>query len=376
MKTTLKHLLITLLYLHFAANLIHAAAHIYFGVELGPLHGLFAVVFFFAFPLIALIYLHKGKLTKGVITSILFSVPTSIYAFLYHFILNTHDFVCMFGAVALGEWFVYSAYAISIILLIILIASLYGAYVIGRNESISSIIKNVENNGILPIGNEERFNGFGVMGVTFESGHVLALRRFSQSSVGNAYTSVWHRTPYGYWTFYADIKPEQSCSRFFGKGINKAVVTPINISVQEDNKICICIDEHRLKWEFVIASSLKVNLMNTMSLFIPDTLWKNKTFLSVLAKVASITFHLGNINLFGTSPNGQQFIANPYRLWQVNKTKATINGMTLGNVKPLEKQAMLGDFRIPQQPLFVLGKAYFTKGEIFIPKYDMIEYDC
>jgi hypothetical protein len=36
----------------------------------------------------------------------------------------------------------------------------------------------------LPSGNEERFAGYGVMGVPFTSGDLLAMRRFPASSLG------------------------------------------------------------------------------------------------------------------------------------------------------------------------------------------------
>ena len=42
----------------------------------------------------------------------------------------------------------------------------------------------------LPPGREERFSGYGVMGLPFRSGHVLGLRRFTASSIGSGYSSV------------------------------------------------------------------------------------------------------------------------------------------------------------------------------------------
>ena len=45
---------------------------------------------------------------------------------------------------------------------------------------------------VLPSGGEERFAGYGVMGLPFASGHVLAMRRFPASSIGPGYSSVWH----------------------------------------------------------------------------------------------------------------------------------------------------------------------------------------
>jgi hypothetical protein len=40
------------------------------------------------------------------------------------------------------------------------------------------VVEVIEKSRNLPTGDEERFTGYGVMGVTFRSGHVLCLRRF------------------------------------------------------------------------------------------------------------------------------------------------------------------------------------------------------
>ena len=55
----------------------------------------------------------------------------------------------------------------------------------------------------LPVGDDERVVGFGVMGLPFASGHYLAFRDFPSTSFSPGYLSVWHRTPDGVWTFYA-----------------------------------------------------------------------------------------------------------------------------------------------------------------------------
>jgi hypothetical protein len=52
--------------------------------------------------------------------------------------------------------------------------------------SLSTLASEIEWAPELPSGGEERFTGFGVMGIPFASGHVLALRRFAASSIGPA----------------------------------------------------------------------------------------------------------------------------------------------------------------------------------------------
>ncbi len=59
------------------------------------------------------------------------------------------------------------------------------------------LVDRLERGVDLPRGSEERFSGYGVMGLPFVSGHVLCLRRFPVTSLGEGYTSVWHRDPKG-----------------------------------------------------------------------------------------------------------------------------------------------------------------------------------
>src|SRR3712207_8448539 len=70
------------------------------------------------------------------------------------------------------------------------------------------LVDRLEQGAELPSGDEERFAGYGVMGVPFTSGDLLAMRRFPASSLGRGYTSVWHRDPRGRWAFYSDVPPQ------------------------------------------------------------------------------------------------------------------------------------------------------------------------
>ncbi len=85
-------------------------------------------------------------------------------------------------------------------------------YFVGHAMKIEprQVIEHVEASASLPPGSNERFNGYGVMGLPFKSGHILALRRFPASSIGPGYTSVWHRTPAGDWEFYSNVPPTQA----------------------------------------------------------------------------------------------------------------------------------------------------------------------
>ena len=59
------------------------------------------------------------------------------------------------------------------------------------------LASNAEAHPVLPPGSCERVSGYGVMGLPFSSGHVLGLRRWTAASIGDAFTSIWHRDPAG-----------------------------------------------------------------------------------------------------------------------------------------------------------------------------------
>src|SRR6266581_3727222 len=61
--------------------------------------------------------------------------------------------------------------------------------------------------------------GYGVLGVEFESGDVLALRHFPFGTIG-AYSTVWHRSAEGVWRMYFDApRADLACPRYFSEAL-------------------------------------------------------------------------------------------------------------------------------------------------------------
>ena len=217
----------------------------------------------------------------------------------------------------------------------------------------------------LPPGSEERFNGFGVMGIPFNSGHVLALRRFTASSVGKGYSSVWHRSPDKRWTFYTDVDPRQSCTRYFGKRAAQTFVTPITIKWLDDFSFEVTIPSAGLYWYVQVEATFATRLLNRLGYFLPASAWKQALVLKLLGKVAGVALGLQKVKLTGLVPNGQHFKANPKILWGVKESHATLAEEDLGQPRPLPEQPRLMDFWIPQKGILAFGQAYF---EVFDPR--------
>ena len=116
------------------------------------------------------------------------------------------------------------------------------------------LVDRLEQSAELPSGNEERFAGYGVMGVPFASGDLLAMRRLPASSLGQGYTSVWHRDPQGRWTFYSDVPPQLACPRYFGSAVDEAVVREIEITWSSPRDFTVSIKEDfGLDWHLSLA---------------------------------------------------------------------------------------------------------------------------
>jgi hypothetical protein len=172
------------------------------------------------------------------------------------------------------------------------------------------IISNIEKSASLPLGKGDRFSGYAVIGLPFRSGHVLALRRFPASSVGPGYTSVWHRSPAGNWTFYSTVAPEQGCSRYFGSEIQRNVVGPINIVWTGPSQFRVVIGD-ALRWQVMLIETPLSRLMNAVAGLVPEEWWQKRMILKVMGQSARFALGTGKMNLAGRTPNGQKIHREP-----------------------------------------------------------------
>jgi hypothetical protein len=221
------------------------------------------------------------------------------------------------------------------------------------------LIDKIEASAALTDGGDERFFGYAVIGLPFDSGHILALRRFPASSIGPGYTSVWHRDPEGRWTFYQDAPPELACSRYFGNELEENVQGPIEIKWSSPRSFTVRSEgERSLEWRVTTRSTLATRLMNTVGGLMPRSWRRSPTALSLMGVAAQVGLGTGILRLTGRLPNGQTYLANPRTVWLVDESRGVIDGVDLGRPAPLPEQGRVGDFLIPQRGVFAVTSAY------------------
>ncbi|GAB99487.1 hypothetical protein GONAM_09_01330 [Gordonia namibiensis NBRC 108229] len=220
------------------------------------------------------------------------------------------------------------------------------------------VVADVRAHPRLADGDDERFAGYGVMGLPFASGHYLALRDMVASSIGPAYRSVWHRDPSGHWALYTTTAPDRSCPRYFGAGATTRHVPSINVGWADDRTFEVTMGE-TLRWTVELASSPATRLMTALSGATPTAAWRSRTILHAIGPMATVMLRAGRIRMCARTPNGPQFRGTPLYVWRVGDSRASLDGETFGAPAPLDEQISIGDIPLPQRGLFFVGRSAF-----------------
>lgn len=221
--------------------------------------------------------------------------------------------------------------------------------------------RQAEQNPHLPAAPCERVAGYGVMGLPFRSGHVLGLRRWTASSVGDDYTSIWHRDPAGRWTFYQSAPAEIACTRYFGAEVERVQTGPIALDWEGDRRLHVHTVDGAVDWTIELGSTFTTRLMSIFSSALPLTAWRSRPLLLAMGRTAGRTLGVGRVKLTGMTSNRQPFDANPLRIWFVTSSHAVVEGQELGAIGPLAEQAHLADFYIPPRGIFAVGHFFATR---------------
>jgi hypothetical protein len=214
----------------------------------------------------------------------------------------------------------------------------------------------------LPTGAGESVTGFGVMGLPFANGHYLAFRDFPAASflpgATPGYRTVWHRDPAGAWTFYATTSAQTSCARYFSSATDEARQCHINATWTDDHTVVIDIPEI-LHWTVQLGHTPASTALSWVGERLPERVWTNPHALGVIGRAAGPLLRTGELRLAGTLPNGQHYRIAPKLIWTVADSQAQLFGADLGPTAALPVQARLGNFRLPQRGVAVVGQGRF-----------------
>jgi hypothetical protein len=198
------------------------------------------------------------------------------------------------------------------------------------------------------------------MGLPFASGHVLGLRRWTASSMGEQFTSIWHRNPEGRWTIYESASCAIACTRYWSAGVDRSREAAIDLTWEAPHRLRVRTADDVVDWDLEIGATTVTRMMSAIGTAIPLAAWRSGPVLRTMGAVAGRMLAAGRVQLTGTTSNGQHFDANPLRVWYVTASRATVEGEDLGPIGPLAEQAHLADFYLPQRGIFAVGRIFIS----------------
>jgi hypothetical protein len=210
--------------------------------------------------------------------------------------------------------------------------------------------------GHAPWPNHEYVKGWGVFGLPFDSGHVLALRVFPENDFG-PYRTVWHRDPGGRWSIHVDgPRLDTACPRYYGAACHFTGHAQIRLTWDGPANLRVTMDSPALEWTLTATSTRKLDLLNTMSAAMPLATWRPRRLSRARERLAS-ALGMGQLQLTGTMPSGHTGTLMPQRMYFIDDSQATLDGVDLGHPAHLQTNPMIGEVTLPARGVLATGQA-------------------
>lgn len=200
----------------------------------------------------------------------------------------------------------------------------------------------------------ERMRGYGVPGLRFSTGDVLAFRRVTASSIGPPYTTVWHRDGAGEWTIYTNVEPSRSCPRYFWPELGAVRVDDIELTWTGPVELAISVRWAGLQWALRLGSTPWTRILNAVRGVLPDSAWRTR---APRALDRPLSWALGPTAPNGRAPSGHSYRILPHALWPIEVAAAVLGARDMGPLAPVAPVSRLGDLIIPNRGVLFFGDA-------------------
>lgn len=210
--------------------------------------------------------------------------------------------------------------------------------------------------GCAPWPGHEYVKGWGVFGLPFDSGHVLALRVFPENDFG-PYRTVWHRDPGGRWSIYVDgPRLDTACPRYYGPACHFTGHANIGLTWDGPATLHVTMDSPALDWTLTATSTRILGMMNAISAAMPLATWRPRPLVRIREHLAS-ALGMGQLHMSGIMPSGHSGTLMPQRMYYIDDSRATLDGADLGRPARLRVNPTIGQVTLPARGVLATGQA-------------------
>jgi hypothetical protein len=203
----------------------------------------------------------------------------------------------------------------------------------------------------------EYVRGWGIFGLPFDTGHVLALRVFPQNDFA-AYRTVWHRSPDGSWSIFVDgPRLDTACPRYYGPACTVVARAAIDLRWTGPTALRITMAEPALDWTVEVSTTRLLRALNLISPHLPLWTWKRASLVRARELMAERLLGLGAIRMRGVMPSGHVGTLMPERMYFIDRATATLDGTDLGHPERASQTPDIGGVTLPARGVLAVGQA-------------------
>jgi hypothetical protein len=203
----------------------------------------------------------------------------------------------------------------------------------------------------------EYVRGWGVFGLPFDSGHVLALRVFPENDF-SPYRTLWHRSPDGRWSIYVDgDRLETACPRYYGAACAHTAFARIAVEWTGPASLRVTMDAPSLEWTLTASETPVLHAINAASPRMPLWTWHSAGLVRARETLAKRVLGMGDIKLSGTMPSGHVGTLMPERMYFIDAATAVLDGRDLGRPAFMRPNPRIGEVTLPARGVLAVGQA-------------------
>jgi hypothetical protein len=215
--------------------------------------------------------------------------------------------------------------------------------------------------GSFPWPDHEYVRGWGVFGLPFDTGHVLALRVFPENDFA-PYRTVWHRTPDGAWSIFVDApRLDIACPRYYAPACSATSFAHIEIEWSGPMSLRITMTSPKVDWTVDAIDTPLLRILNWISLRLPLWTWKPDWLVHARELMAKSLLGMGAIRMRGVMPSGHVGTLMPQRIYFIESSTAVLDGVNLGHPTHLDNPPVIGGVTLPCRGVLAVGQAAWKR---------------